>query len=1139
VDERQLTRGEYLLRLNAEDPDRPSEFELLGKRWVLLDGVFSPHYTVSTELLTSWMPYPEGGSFLEIGSGAGVTAVTAAQSGCASVTALDISAAAVENTRRNAELHGVADRVRVAHSDLFDALDAGERFDLIFWNSNYIEAHPDAVNETELHHALFDPGFEAHRRFLAEAPQHLTVGGRVLLGFSDIGSWAALRRLCRDAGCRVELLRWEQRQQNQPVEFQLLEIHGLGMTDASERETLRDALESSSDLADLRASIDDLVVHASLRALEAGDVLLSEGDEADALYIVLEGSVQVLVTGSDGRELVLARLGSGRVVGEQVALSARRQATVRAAEPVTLARIDRAAFAHDTSADGPIHRRLHEIAEGYASDRALRGSALGALLRPDPDATARTVAAGEVLFRQGDEADCVYLIASGTAAVYKERGERRELIGRVREGRCVGELALVRKARRSATVVAETELRLVAVDGRHFLDLLDSSPALRDHMQALERVYRLPARGVITQHTGQVEGEDAITTLYHLADGRRFVASRVVARDLYHLERVEPAATEPGRVTHGGIEIAFDDAGAIVSIAAAGDWPQLPAAHLLAIDAIALTREDRATFQRTGELAAPTQPDGCDPGAVLCGCVQVTSGAVDTAIRGGCATTADLQRELACGSVCGGCFPGLAERVAQASWTPVEVVSEIDLTESLRAFRLLPTAGRPRRWRPGQHIVVAADIDGHQVERRYSLSGTPNDPEYEITVKREQLGRFSNWLFDERLPGELLRVSEPRGEPAWELGDEPALCFVAGVGVAPLVAACRALGDDPPAAPIHVDLSVRRADGLDWLDEVRGRAGVTVAVRETAMQGRLTAADVRELVSLHPAARVYVCGPPGYLRDVSLYLRTAGVPTDRIHVEVFAHAGGPPPGASEPDRAPAGLLDGTSDYEIFIRTAELLALQVSPEDWVHPDELLFQVVHQVSELWLKLAVSELGRAADHLRAGETPAALRLLRRAIECMKLTTSALDMLEQMSPWEYHEVRRALGQGSGFDSPGFCGVRDVSPQLGVLFRHLREAAGVSLLEVYTRGRELEDLYQLAELLTEWDERCTMWRMRHVKVVKRILGGGASGTAGTPVEVLERLIDTSFYPDLWKVRNELTARSELEPKPLRPHERA
>jgi len=61
---------------------------------------------------------------------------------------------------------------------------------------------------------------------------------------------------------------------------------------------------------------------------------------------------------------------------------------------------------------------------------------------------------------------------------------------------------------------------------------------------------------------------------------------------------------------------------------------------------------------------------------------------------------------------------------------------------------------------------------------------------------------------------------------------------------------------------------------------------------------------------------------------------------------------------------------GASDYERYLRTDDLLALQKSPEEQVHPDELLFQTVHQSSELWLKLGTSEVARATDHLRTGQ-------------------------------------------------------------------------------------------------------------------------------------------------------------------------
>jgi len=219
--------------------------------------------------------------------------------------------------------------------------------------------------------------------------------------------------------------------------------------------------------------------------------------------------------------------------------------------------------------------------------------------------------------------------------------------------------------------------------------------------------------------------------------------------------------------------------------------------------------------------------------------------------------------------------------------------------------------------------------------------------------------------------------------------------------------------------------------------------------------------------------------------------------------------------------------DAKSDYERYLNTDELLSLQKGPDEWVHRDELLFQTVHQSSELWLQLAWNEVEAATGHLGDGEIDAALRLLRRSALCLVYATDQLDMLEHLSPWEYQEIRKVLGHGSGFDSPGWREIRRVTPLLGQAFHALRENAELSLVDVYVRGREHEALYQLAEALVELDERITTWRVRHYKVVARIIGDSVVGTQGTPVEVLGRLIHHSFFPELWRVRNELTALSK------------
>jgi tryptophan 2,3-dioxygenase len=221
---------------------------------------------------------------------------------------------------------------------------------------------------------------------------------------------------------------------------------------------------------------------------------------------------------------------------------------------------------------------------------------------------------------------------------------------------------------------------------------------------------------------------------------------------------------------------------------------------------------------------------------------------------------------------------------------------------------------------------------------------------------------------------------------------------------------------------------------------------------------------------------------------------------------------------------------GASDYERYLRTDELLSLQKTEDERAHHDELLFQVTHQSSELWLKLASTEVETATASLGSGAVRAALRLLRRAILCLKLVTEQLDMLELMSPWEYtFGVRPELGHGSGFDSPGWNRLREALPEAGEAFHALRRRAEVSLTDVYRLARDHEDLYELAETLTELDERAGVWRIRHLRVVERIIGGEVVGTQGTPVELLAGLVHRKFFPELWDVRNELTQLAKRE----------
>lgn len=222
------------------------------------------------------------------------------------------------------------------------------------------------------------------------------------------------------------------------------------------------------------------------------------------------------------------------------------------------------------------------------------------------------------------------------------------------------------------------------------------------------------------------------------------------------------------------------------------------------------------------------------------------------------------------------------------------------------------------------------------------------------------------------------------------------------------------------------------------------------------------------------------------------------------------------------------ILPGTaaSDYERYLRTDELLALQKEASQLLHKDELTFQVVHQSSELLLKGAAFELERALTHIGEGDFLNAARLIRRGNMEIDYPIQLLHILETITPYDYHVIRAGLGHGSGLDSPGFLALLHIGPRLGQAFYEQLHKANLSVDDIYRRHEEFFALHDVAERLLDFDERVHIFRFHHLKLAQRIIGGGVVGTMGTPVEVLHQRMEHLFYKELWDVRNQITAKA-------------
>ena len=240
---------------------------------------------------------------------------------------------------------------------------------------------------------------------------------------------------------------------------------------------------------------------------------------------------------------------------------------------------------------------------------------------------------------------------------------------------------------------------------------------------------------------------------------------------------------------------------------------------------------------------------------------------------------------------------------------------------------------------------------------------------------------------------------------------------------------------------------------------------------------------------------------------------------------------------------------GDVSYPDYLALDELLALQRPRSSPAHPDELLFIVVHQASELWFKVIIQQLRALIDELRGGDAERALWHLQRINTLMRIVAEQLSSLDTLPPQRFQQFRNFLGTSSGQQSQQFrvitalSGLRDAAfvgalNAAGVIPAPLQEALAVPRLEdlfvklAANRGKTLESLYTgpgpdplffLAEALLEYDQAFQRWRFLHVQLVERIIGPGTGGTGGTlGAQFLARSVGQRFFPALWEVRARL-----------------
>lgn len=214
---------------------------------------------------------------------------------------------------------------------------------------------------------------------------------------------------------------------------------------------------------------------------------------------------------------------------------------------------------------------------------------------------------------------------------------------------------------------------------------------------------------------------------------------------------------------------------------------------------------------------------------------------------------------------------------------------------------------------------------------------------------------------------------------------------------------------------------------------------------------------------------------------------------------------------------------GLTDYEKYIQTDELLALQKHPDALTCHDEMQFQIVHQAAELWMKLIEFEFRFFVECLDNDQVARAITTARRINRVMRILGQQLDLLDTLAPTDYMVLRTGLGRGSGQESPGFKTLLRIPGELvWPAFERFLTRRQITLRTIYEKPHDDHQLFQLAESLVDHDQLLQLWRQRHLMLVYRIIGTGTPSLKGKPSELLAKGLKQRFFPALWSVRDDL-----------------
>lgn len=669
--------------------------------------------------------------------------------------------------------------------------------------------------------------------------------------------------------------------------------------------------------------INKLIHSSTIVNFSKNETIIKEGDLADSLYVIITGSVQVVTQSFENDQIILARLDEGSCFGEQGYLNN----FIRSASVVSLTNVELLCIHYDLlnrifNKSALFRENLEKIIldrnfENLKSQSEEIYLALNNIFKPNIKEQKNSLInkissfifrndgtkiinykKNEIIFRKNDSFDYVYLILSGSVILFFD-DEATENYCIINKNHLFGELSVLRHQYRKATAQALTDLSLVAISEKQFLNAFKKNSKLQSFLLSLSNTYTLPKHHtIINQYIGKYNNADAIFSIYQLPKEKTALCAKIISQPIFTISISGEVPDTILKFNSGEFiqrTLMIKD-NFLVGIIAAGQWDELNILCEILLTQVKLENISHELFNKSGNLLLLSSNSKFYKEDILCRCMHVSYSAVEIQIKKGLKTLNQIANATGACTVCGGCQTKMLSALGQSPWFYAKIQLLKIYSDTICSFRITPIYKKFSTFVPGQFITLKLQINSLWIERSYTLiSYSKQNDAYEIMIKKFPSGIVSNWLFEHKDQQQFIWISHPTGFFQLKNEHKKMLCFAGGVGITPFIDFIRELEHDHSSCTLYLVYCVSNESSItfpqDVIEYLNNAKSVQLEIWNADTQGKIDPKTIENKVLTFKPRDIYICGSETFEKTIHEQLNRMNFSKNHIFSEKFVPAG--------------------------------------------------------------------------------------------------------------------------------------------------------------------------------------------------------------------------------------------------------